>query len=123
MNRLVGIWDYNVDKDILQWDAKMCQIFGTGSEPIKGNIEMFTRLIHPEDLERVTEEVYKTIDGGVIQYDCTYRVVKPDGEEALVHAWGSMFEHDGDRCLIGACDEVTERNYVMKELMRLRDEN
>ena len=119
--RLVGIWDYNSSKDILQWDGNMCRIFGTGDKSAVGDINMFSVLLHPEDIERITKEVTDTITGVNDFYDAFYTVIKPGGGEAYVHAWGSVFDHNGDVCLIGACEDVTERKELIESLEKIKN--
>jgi len=119
VSRLVGIWDYNVTQNILQWDKNMSVIFGAGNRPIVGNIDMFSELLHPADKDRVVGLVMDTINGVNDFYDAIYTVTKQDGSEASVHAWGSMFNHNGDKCLIGACEDVTDRKKFIEELRRV----
>lgn len=118
--RLVGIWDYNVTQGILQWDKEMCQIFGYEGDDFKvGGVEMFSKMVHEEDMPGVMKKVQSCIEGGE-RYDVVYRAVKPNGSIARVHAWGSVFTHNGDVCLIGACDEITVKHELYEELIKMK---
>jgi PAS domain S-box-containing protein len=86
----IGTWDYNVITDTLHWDERCRNAFGLPPDS-PANDEIFHRVIHPSDRDRVDAAIAAAMattgDGG---YDVEYRTIGDDGILRWVHATGRV---------------------------------
>jgi PAS domain S-box-containing protein len=86
-------------------------ITGYASAGLTGNAERsFASLVHPDDRERIAEEVHAAVEGGR-HYGLAYRIVRADGEEAWVGDRGQAVA-GGDGTVVslsGIVSDITER--------------
>ena len=104
----IGSWEWDVTGNTLWWSDEMCRIFGVSAAP--AGYDPYLALIHPEDRER-TDAVVKEAIGKGQPYNFEHRIVRPDGEQRVLHAMGRA-EYDsagGLRRLIGTGHDITER--------------
>ena len=98
----VGIWIWFMDRDEIQWDTRMFEIFG---KYFDGKVKSFANFIHPEDLEVVNERVNLCIDNGII-FDCNYRIKSSDGWKIVKGRGNIKVSDNGDRVFSGICVEL-----------------
>jgi len=75
----MGVWDWNITKNHLEWDETMYRLYGIRSGDYPDAYEAWSNLVHPEDLEQVNEAVEKALSGEG-EFDVKFRIVRPDGE-------------------------------------------
>ena len=104
----IGTFDWDLTTGRLTWDDRLVTMFGYDTATFDQSIEAFNARLHPDDLRRVTEVLQRSIDT-CGEYDCEYRVVRPDGETRWVHARGrTLAGHDGSAVrLLGAANDTT----------------
>ena len=86
----IGTWDYNVLTDTLIWDERCKRAFGLPPDSPASD-EIFHRVIHPADRERVDGAVTAALDpSGDGTYDLEYRTIGDDGVLRWVHATGRV---------------------------------
>ncbi|GMA87899.1 hypothetical protein GCM10025868_31490 [Angustibacter aerolatus] len=83
-------------------------MFGVRPEAFGGTIDDFRRIVHPDDLPRVSVAIRTSIDTGSI-YEAEFRVLRPDGGTRWVAARGRPLSGDGGAPvrLIGAVTDLT----------------
>lgn len=81
----VGIWDYQVQKDVLTWDDVMFQLYGVKQENFAGRYQAWQAGVHPDDKERSDMEIAQALTGEK-PLDTEYRVVWPDGSLHWIRA-------------------------------------
>jgi len=75
----IGIWEFDIAKDISVWDEHMYKLYGIDKDGFDGSDAAWRSMIHPEDRERIrTEE--KMVLNGEKDLNHTYRVVWPNGD-------------------------------------------
>jgi PAS domain S-box-containing protein len=104
----IGTFDWDLTTGRLAWDDRLIAMFGYERGSFDESIAAFDARLHPDDLPRVTETLQRSIDT-CGEYDCEYRVVRPDGETRWVHARGrALAGADGTAVrLLGAADDTT----------------
>jgi serine phosphatase RsbU (regulator of sigma subunit)/PAS domain-containing protein len=104
----IGTFDWDLTTGRLAWDDRLIDMFGYERGSFDESIAAFDARLHPDDLVRVTETLQRSIDT-CGEYDCEYRVVRPDGETRWVHARGrALAGPDGSAVrLLGAADDTT----------------
>ena len=74
----VGIWNYDVVKNMLDWDAQMFRLYGITRKHFGGAYDAWLAGVHPEDRQRGDEEIQLALRGEK-NFDTEFRVVWPDG--------------------------------------------
>ncbi|MGB0166545.1 MAG: PAS domain-containing protein, partial [Luteibaculum sp.] len=62
-SRKMGIWDWDIQSDVLLWDDNMLEIFGVGREKFTEDFKVWQDAVHPDDVLPATQEVEKAIKG------------------------------------------------------------
>jgi len=105
-----GTWRWDLQRDIVEWDPAMVNVFGLGVRQMPRNVEEFAALIHPDDRDyamRVIRDAIKT--GKTIEYE--FRALLPGGEERWIYD-RSRAIYDAEKkplYMIGACLDITDR--------------
>jgi PAS domain S-box-containing protein len=73
----LGVWDYDLTTGEVRWDEVQRQLHGVTSDLVP-TFETWEARLHPEDRERVLEEVQAALDGEA-DYDSEFRIVTPEG--------------------------------------------
>ena len=103
------------------WSEELFQIFGL--EPRCGvpDYEAGRRLVHPDDLDRVSKECLKAFSEKV-EFSQEYRVLLHDGAVKQLHViWHPVLDEDGELVeYVGTAADVTERKRAEEEREKLR---
>jgi PAS domain S-box-containing protein len=83
------------------------RIFGLRRLSAMSSAELVNAVVHPEDVEAVQAVLATGVENG--EYDIVHRIIRPDGEERLVHSKGRRIEAtDGHSpVLLGTIVDVT----------------
>ncbi|TQV71025.1 response regulator [Aliikangiella marina] len=106
----IGIWDFDIKSGEAVWDDWMIRLYGLTRESFKDGNTAWQKGVHPDDIDRVTEEIAEAIRGGK-KYDTEYRVILPSGEIRHVKADAIVVRDEaGDAIqMIGTNYDITER--------------
>jgi diguanylate cyclase (GGDEF)-like protein/PAS domain S-box-containing protein len=91
------------------------RIFGLGPGEVL-TLDSLLTYVHPEDRQMVRESMVRavSVDGGV---GLDYRLLRPDGSEAIVHSQMEMTTDNlGHSCLYGTVQDITERKQMEERL-------
>ena len=83
----VGAFEWDLVTGELRWDDRLLELFGLDERSFGGTIDAFNELVHPEDLQRVTEALRTAVDT-CGEYASEYRVIHPNGAVRWVSARG-----------------------------------
>ncbi len=112
----IGIWEWNVASNSLEWDGAMYALYGIDDHTSMRAYDSWLRCIHAADRMRVKTEVQAALDGGA--FDTEFRVVVPSGEIRYLHSMGTLL-HDptgaGSR-MVGATWDMTEVRKLAEDL-------
>ncbi|MCW3003545.1 MAG: hypothetical protein JWQ20_2843 [Conexibacter sp.] len=105
----LGSWSMDLETRKAWWSPSLFRIFGL--EPDEGpeeSYEAHDRLIHPDDAVAVRDALARAATGGE-PFDITYRMVRPDGSERILHGRGAPADRiDGRvRRVWGTTQDVT----------------
>ena len=116
----LGSWDWDVEENRLSWSIEMCRIFGVDPGHFGASFEAFLAAVHPEDGEKVKKAVEEAFQGR--RYDIEFRVVRPNGDERIVHARGEVAfgENRKPSRMFGTVLDITERKKTENELRLFR---
>ena len=74
----IGIWEYDIAKDISVWDDQVYKLYGIDKDGFDGSDTAWRSMIHPEDQEKTKIEEAMVLKGEK-DLNHTYRVVWPNG--------------------------------------------
>lgn len=111
----LGNWVYYRDTGELRWSDELFRIFG--QEPQENVREHFQSWVHPDDRERLREADREYVKNQT-RMDIEFRILRPDGEERILHAWGEVVcDEDGNPIKnVGTAQDITERRQAEQAL-------
>jgi len=118
----IGIWDWDVQQDIVVWDETVCALFGIRPTDFDGNNGAFEALLHPDDVAAVDQAVRTALQGAT-RYENEFRVITPSGDVRSLRSVASIHydEHQQAVRMIGVNWDVTERNRILTELQTFNE--
>ena len=116
----LGVWDYNLDSNIIVCDERWHEIFGIDSALPVHTIEKFNAYVHPDDVDRITGERKAALTSGQKTYRAEYRIRTPAGETRWIVTQALFIEATlrTPNRLVGNVRNVTERHLREDELQR-----
>ncbi|WP_422773735.1 EAL domain-containing protein [Plantactinospora sp. WMMC1484] len=104
----------------LAWSDEMALILGQPPGTLRHSVAALSRLIHPDDLDRVRRAVESVWREQTVR-ETTCRVVRPDRVTRYVHCYLEYVVDDGHRPygIIATARDITERELARQEQDRL----
>ncbi|TDF37317.1 response regulator [Alteromonadaceae bacterium M269] len=101
----IGIWSFDVKKDLLLWDQQMFELFGITEAEFKGQYSDWYDRLHPDDRDAVSQCVDESLEKGE-NIDLEYRIVTPGGVVKFIKEYAHMTLDEE-----GKVSEITGVNY------------
>jgi PAS domain S-box-containing protein len=115
----MGTWEWNITTDQVMWSETLEAIHGIAPGTFPGTYEAYCSDIHPEDRDRVTNTIAKTLAEGS-DHCITYRIVLPDDRVRWVEGRGRLFVDDDETGrsmrMSGVCMDITDRKHAEDQL-------
>jgi two-component system, sensor histidine kinase and response regulator len=113
----IGHWNLDLDTEGLAWSDEVYRIFGLERGAVDVSLGIFTEGVHPDDRERVLGEYTRCVETQGF-YDCTHRVLRPDGSERVVREQCETVYDDSGQPLrsLGTVQDVTEQKLAEQRL-------
>ena len=113
-----AIWDWNLQTGELWWNEGFRTLFGYQVEEIGTDIESWISRVHPDDSERVTNDIHRHIESGRHNWTDEYRFRRRDGSYASVIDRGYVVHDDAGMPIrmLGSMMDVTERKSLEEQL-------
>jgi len=119
----VGIWDYDLASNDLEWDDGMFALYGVARKDFSRAYEAWQAGVHPDDRERSDREVQMAVRG---ERDLAteFRVVWPDGTTRNIQALGTVLRDGAGNPvrMIGTNWDITDERKRMEEFRRTIEE-
>jgi two-component system, LuxR family, sensor kinase FixL len=112
----VGSWQYDVNKNIIEWSDELYRIFGILPGQFDLSLENIRSRIHPDDREKHDRIIAAAISTG--HYDPEeYRIILPDGTFRYIAGYGDAETDEirGSVHIIGVVQDVTERRLAAEQ--------
>lgn len=120
----LGSWVRNLDTGEINWSDQLYKIFDVRpGEEKAGSYEGYLTRIHPDDRERVRQQVSAAIKAGE-GFRGERRIVRPNGEIRYVQTCVELVKDEAG-CPVsmhGICFDITERKQAELELERTREQ-
>ncbi len=114
-----GIFDYSYVTGRNYWSPELEALFGLRPGDFEGTYEAWHKRLHPEDYERVDQEITRALRGG--EYSQDFRILWPDGSVHWLFARARLFYGpDGQPVrMLGVNVDITERKRAEEAQARL----
>jgi diguanylate cyclase (GGDEF)-like protein/PAS domain S-box-containing protein len=118
----IGIWDFNIDNNVLVWDDQMYELYGITSETFSGSYEAWTKSLHPDDI-LMAEQVYVDAVNGDGQFHTEFRVKHPNGSVRWIKsdAWTHEDPSDGCYHMVGINQDITAQKQAENALVESKE--
>jgi PAS domain S-box-containing protein len=112
----VGSWDWDLRSNTVTWSDELYRIFGLQPGEIDPAHQAMS-FIQPEDRDLVLSTVKSSLKNRE-PYSIYYRVLRPDGDERILHSRGHIVsDEDGDPIRVfGATQDLTELKQTEEKL-------
>ena len=96
---------------------RLASIFAYDSDEVIGMSPL--ELTHEDDRDTVQSNATKRLDGEIDSIEYSFKGITKDGESKYLHVFGTIFEVDGKKSIIGTLIDETEKKLASNELSRL----
>jgi PAS domain S-box-containing protein len=117
-----GVWDWDVSSGYASHNTQWCTLLGLDNSFLKHSIEVFKRMLHPDDLASAMAAIQLSFDQGV-PYNHEHRMLRADGRVIWVLDRGKVVEVDQDgrpTRMVGSIMDITDR-ILATEQVRVRE--
>lgn len=106
-------------RDAIEADEHSAALFGVPPAQAPRNIEELTKMIHPDDRERVQREFAVALERAS-EYDTDFRIVCPQGEVRHLAAPGKVYFRESAELqkFVGVSWDVTDRCVAAEDLRK-----
>jgi diguanylate cyclase (GGDEF)-like protein/PAS domain S-box-containing protein len=106
-----GVWDWDLRADRVYYSPRWKSMLGYAEEEVSESPAEWFRLVHPDDLERLTAKLTRHRDGQTPHFEHEHRMLHKDGTYRWVLSRGfALRNDDGDAYrMAGAQTDVTDR--------------
>ncbi|MGH9945575.1 MAG: EAL domain-containing protein [Pyrinomonadaceae bacterium] len=113
-----AVWDWDLSTDEIWWNEGFQKMFGYKLEEIGEGLDAWEKRLHPDDADRVVNDIKRHIDSGKTNWQDEYRFMRADGTYAFVIDRGYLV-HDVAGTpirMLGSMMDVTERKSLEEQL-------
>ncbi len=105
-----GLWDWHIDTDDNFYDPTYFTMVGYEPEEFPASIGEFIKRIHPDDRERVKNDIDAHIEGKNPQYRSEFRFRHKDGSWRWILSRGEIVEYNDGKPvrMLGIHSDITE---------------
>ncbi|MEX2574350.1 MAG: PAS domain-containing protein [Balneolaceae bacterium] len=113
----LGSWEWEFRNDLLRWSRELSRIYGIEHENAPSSLKNEPQIIHPDDLKSAKKAMQQAlVERGKVDFE--HRIVRPDGEERVLHVRGEVICDDEGHPvkMIGTGQDITDLKKVEKKL-------
>lgn len=112
-----GIWEYNIEEDILVWDDKMHEIYGLPKGEFTFDFNSWKDSLFEKDRESAISNFEDAVTNKN-KFETIFRI-KKNGEIRYIEAFGEHYLEQGKAKVIGTNKDITELITYRNKLKRL----
>jgi PAS domain S-box-containing protein len=119
----LGIWDWDINNDILTWDDGMFKLYGIEKSGFSSVYDAWVSKLHPEDKLKIDQDIQSAISGSK-EYNTEFRIIAGDLSVHYIRAT-AIFEYDNEgkaTRMIGVNWDITESKKAEAEIKLLNEE-
>ncbi|THB76845.1 MAG: response regulator, partial [Desulfobacteraceae bacterium] len=118
----IGVWEWEVESDILIWDEKMFAIHGIQAHVFDADLKSWVNLVHESDRKRF-ESDFKTCVSMESSLELEFRIDRPENGSGYVNLKADLFkgDHLSAKKMVGVAMDVTDRVNLMKNRIEMEN--
>jgi len=115
----MGLWAWDIKPGTIHWSDEVYRILGHEPGSIEPSFATWSKLIHPEDVDIVTQAAAQT-NNGRDEFDTQYRVIWPDGSVHWLESRGRYHRDvEGNTTrVVGVLTDVSNRKRAEEAMLR-----
>ncbi len=113
-----AVWDWKLESDLVWWSDGLKTLFGYDPEAVEPDSRSWTSRLHPDDRERVLDDIHRAIADRSRNWVQTYRFRRHDGSYALVEHRGFVVRDDDGKAvrMVGGMTDITRSTELEEQL-------
>ncbi|GMR21499.1 MAG: hypothetical protein BMS9Abin36_2100 [Gammaproteobacteria bacterium] len=117
----IGVWEWDIATDRLDWSEKMEEIFGMQASEFKGEAQDFYDRVYPADMEMLAKDTSDALEKNT-PFSVVYRIVKPDKSIGWVHCQANVKRDASGKSvgMIGVLTDITAQKEADQVVYRLK---
>jgi len=112
----IGTWEWNVYTNKIIWSNTTYEIFGIKKIKNEITFDEYMSFVHPEDRQRLDNELYKSLKNKQFNHKTQYRIYKPDGRLRWINETSEIIYNEKGKHIkmIGVLLDITQhKNYEL----------
>ena len=120
----MGTWEWIIKSNQVKWSSQVEKIFGLKVGEFDGSYESYSKLLHPDDRDRVEHTIARALSGEVEPYVTEHRIVLPGGGLRWIGGRGTVYrDAAGAPVLIrGTVSDITAQKEVEQQVRQLNED-
>jgi len=121
----LGLWDYNLQTGEAFVNARRAEMVGYSVDELGSNVSSWGKLVHPDDIDRVTDAFNAHVRGRTPLYESEHRLRHKSGEYIWILARAKVVEWDEQGYpvrIAGTSLDITNRKRAEEALQSVRNE-
>ncbi len=114
----MGVWEWDIKTNQILWDDRMLELYGIEREEFQSTQEAWLKLVHPDDLARMNEEIQLALNGEK-EYDCEFRVIFKDSSIHTIKTYAQVVRDSAGTPLrlTGINFDISEQKKTQESLL------
>lgn len=119
----VGIWDYDIVNNVLEWDDQMFSLYGITKSQFGSAFEAWLACVHPDSKAQGEAEIQMALNGEK-EFDTEFKVLWSDGSVHDIRALAIVLRSDTGKPLrmIGTNWDITRQKKAEAEIKQRNEE-
>lgn len=120
----VGIWDWQIDSNIVRHNRRWCAILGLDEEYLSHPVERFLDRLSDQDRPQVVARLRSCLEGGEEFYESTHRIVGSRGKLVWVRDRGRVVQWDSQGKpvrMVGSIQDITKFQEAQVHLLEAQE--
>lgn len=113
----IGIWDWDVSNNILTWDDRMYELYGTTPREFNSVYDAWASRLHPDDRPLAEGAIQQALTGEK-EYDPEFRVIHLNGDIRYIKAYALVQRgpQGEPQRMIGINYDITDRKQAEEQI-------
>jgi signal transduction histidine kinase len=90
----LGVWEWNLETGHVNYDQSWCAMLGEKKSSLLPNVEEWENRLHPDEKEKVIQEIHDFIDSSSSQKELRYQMKHRNGSWIPILSKNYIFERD-----------------------------
>lgn len=118
----IGIWKWDITKDILDWDEEMYKLYEVEKKDGKSDYQLWASALYEDDIQEAQSKLQESINKR-IKFETTFRIKTKKGLK-YIKASGKVVYDENDKPLfiIGANYDITNLKEFEKQQLQLLEQ-